>query len=84
MFDQLADDPTPHQSPTLTDLEEGRAGVQLSRQLALQWLMALEDTPDVELLLFPAKKTLSSCGHFGSPNGRWVRGRGHTIGHRLP
>jgi hypothetical protein len=36
---------------TLTELEEARAGVALSRQLALDSLMVSEDVPDIEVLL---------------------------------
>jgi WhiB family redox-sensing transcriptional regulator len=39
------------QAPRLTELEEARAGVQLSRRLAVESLMATQDMPDVELLL---------------------------------
>jgi hypothetical protein len=40
-------DEDPRRSPTLTELEEARSGVRV----ALHWLMASEDAPDVEVLL---------------------------------
>jgi hypothetical protein len=49
----MADEPDaePLQAPTLTEFEDARARVQLSRQVALEALMASEDMPDVEALL---------------------------------
>jgi|GEM_PF-6876443 len=43
MVDLLAEDPTPHQSPTLTELEEARVGTLLARQIDLEWLMASDN-----------------------------------------
>lgn len=51
MDELLAEEPTPYQPPTLTELEQARAGVNLARQPALESLMASEDVPDVEVLL---------------------------------
>jgi WhiB family transcriptional regulator, redox-sensing transcriptional regulator len=51
MLEQPDEDPTPHQSPALTELEEARAGAQLARQVDLEWLMASDDPPDVGVLL---------------------------------
>jgi hypothetical protein len=51
MLEQPDEDPTPHQSPTLTELEEARAGAQLARQIDLEWLMASDDPPNVGVLL---------------------------------
>jgi len=51
MVDLLDEDPTPRQSPTLTELEEARAGVARSRHLAIESLMASADAPDIEYLL---------------------------------
>jgi hypothetical protein len=51
MVDLLAEEPTPHQPPTLTELEEARAGAQLARQIDLSLLMASDDPPDVGVLL---------------------------------
>jgi hypothetical protein len=42
-----AEDPTPYQPPTLTELEEAQAGAVLARQIDLEWLMASDDPPDV-------------------------------------
>ena len=41
MVDLLAEDPTPHQASTLTELEEARAGALLARQIDLEWLPVL-------------------------------------------
>jgi WhiB family redox-sensing transcriptional regulator len=49
--DQPEEDPTPDQAPTLTELEEARAGAKLARQIDLEWLMAHDDPPDVGVLL---------------------------------
>jgi WhiB family redox-sensing transcriptional regulator len=51
MVDLLAEDPTPHQAPMLTELEETRAGALVARQTDLEWLMAPDDPPDVGVLL---------------------------------
>jgi hypothetical protein len=66
MLDQLDEDTAPDQSPTLTELEEARAGVALARQINLEWLMASDDPPDVEVLLAqivsrPAWHALAKC-----------------------
>jgi hypothetical protein len=47
MVDQLAEDLTPDQAPTLTELEEARAGVELARHVAVEGLMASDDPADV-------------------------------------
>jgi len=59
--------PTPCQAPTLTELEEARAGVEPARQQALEGLMASDDVPDVEVLLAelvnrPAWHRSAVCG----------------------
>ena len=41
MLDQLDEDLTPLQSPTLTELEEARAGAATARQIDLEWLPVL-------------------------------------------
>ncbi len=51
MVDLLHEDPTPCQPPTLTELAEARAGVVLAPQIDLDWLMASEEMPDLEILL---------------------------------
>jgi len=66
MVDLLAEDPTLRQSPTLTGLEEARVGVERRRQIDLEWLMAFDDPPDVEVLLAelvnrPAWHALANC-----------------------
>lgn len=49
----MAEEPDegPLQAPTLTELEEARAGASLARQVDLEWLMASDDPPDAEGLL---------------------------------
>jgi hypothetical protein len=66
MVDLLAEDLTLRQAPTLTELEEARAGAQLARQIDLEWLMASDDPPDVGVLLAqlvnrPAWHALANC-----------------------
>jgi hypothetical protein len=51
MVDQLEEDPTPCQSPTLTEFEEAWAGAQLARRIDIEWLMASDDPADVGALL---------------------------------
>jgi hypothetical protein len=51
MVDLPHEDPTPCQPPTPTELAEARAGVVLARQIDLDWLMASEEMPDVDILL---------------------------------
>ena len=51
MVDETDEDPTPCQPPTLTELEAAWAGVQVAALVALDWLMASEEAPDVEVLL---------------------------------
>jgi hypothetical protein len=49
MVDLLAEDPL--QVPTLTEVEETRAVVEVARHHAIESLMAREGTPDVGELL---------------------------------
>ena len=51
LVDLLGEIPTPDPPPMLTGLEEARAGVELAHQIDLDWRMASEDAPDVEVLL---------------------------------
>ena len=51
MPELLHEDPTPCRPPTLTELAEARAGVVLAPQIDLEWLMASEEMPDLEILL---------------------------------
>ena len=49
MVDVLAEEPTHYQPPTLTELEEARAGVELARWADVEWLVAPE-APAVRVL----------------------------------
>ena len=61
------EDPAPDQSPTLTELEEARAGVDLARQVEAEWLMlSWAPEPDVgellgQLVNRPAWHALGNC-----------------------
>jgi WhiB family transcriptional regulator, redox-sensing transcriptional regulator len=52
MFDGLLeDDETPHQAPTLTLAEERHIDSETGRRGVLEWLMAGDGAPDIEMLL---------------------------------
>jgi len=46
MVDLLAEDPRPHQSPTLSEPEAARAYVRIAPQHAVVWLMTTPDAPE--------------------------------------
>ena len=65
MADELTEDSTPNQAPTLTELEEARAGVELARHVAVEGLMS-DDPADVgelleELVSRPAWHRSAAC-----------------------
>jgi hypothetical protein len=47
----LEEEPTPHQAPTLTDLEVARADAAMTQRLTVEWLMSTEEAPDFEVVL---------------------------------
>ena len=51
MVDLLTEDSTPYQAPTLTELEAARADAAMAERRSVEWLMATQDSPDVEILL---------------------------------
>jgi hypothetical protein len=73
------EDPTPRQTPTMTELEESQAYSELAEQRTLEWLMSPEDGADIgtmleQLLHRPSWHALANCRGVGVD--RFVIGRG--------
>jgi hypothetical protein len=45
----LDEEPTPHQTPTLTELEAARADAAVDQWRTVEWLMSSEEAPDFEV-----------------------------------